>query len=89
MSYALILQNWVDYDTQKKLVRQNPKKFQCTQAWERIYLTKKIKQHYPHIPDKEIYTAIRRCCLDLKSPHPRESFVRFVCLKLDIGIFSE
>jgi hypothetical protein len=89
MSYALILQNWVEYDNQKKLLRQNPHKFRCTQVWERIYLTQKIKHHYPQINNKEIYTAIRQCCLELKSPHPRESFVRFVCLKLDIGIFTE
>ena len=89
MSYALILQDWTDYDSKKKLARQNPNKFMCTQAWERIYLTHKIKQRYPQISNQQISTAIRQCCLDLKSPHPRESFVRFVCLKLDIGIFSE
>ena len=89
MSYALILENWQEYDTKKNLLKQNPKNFLCTHAWERIYLKQKIKQQFPLITDNEITTAIRECCLALKSPHDRESFVRFVCLKLNIGIFNE
>jgi hypothetical protein len=89
MSYALILEDWLEYDIKKKLAKQNPQKFLCTEAWERIYLTQKIKQHFPTLNDAEIATAIRQCCVVLKSPHPRQSFVRFVCLKLNIGIFSE
>jgi hypothetical protein len=89
MSFELILQDWSDYDAKKKLARQNPAKFLCTQAWERIYLIHKIKQHHPNLHEREITTAIRECCLALKSKHPRDSFVRFVCLKLGIGIFTE
>jgi hypothetical protein len=89
MSYNLILEDWLDYDSKKKQAKQDPKKFLCTEAWERIYLTEKIKQHHPSISDKDITAAIRECCLALKAPHPRDSFVRFVCLKLNIGIFSE
>ncbi|HTA60909.1 MAG TPA: hypothetical protein VK835_00575 [Bacteroidia bacterium] len=89
MSYALILENWLEYDTKKKLAKQNPQNFLCTEAWERIYLTQKIKQHFPAVTDTEIATAIRECCVALTAPHPRNSFVRFVCLKLNIGIFSE
>jgi len=89
MLYKLILEDWAEYDAKKKQAKQNTKNFNCTEAWERIYLTQKIKQHHPSIDDKDIATAIRECCVALNAPHPRESFVRFVCLKLDIGIFSE
>lgn len=89
MSYKLILEDWLEYDIKKLEAKQNPQNFFCNEAWERIYLSKKIKQHYPTISDQQISTAIRECCIALKAPHPRESFVRFVCLKLDIGIFGE
>ncbi|HKC68338.1 MAG TPA: hypothetical protein VKG26_08915 [Bacteroidia bacterium] len=89
MPYTLILDDWLDYDIKKLETKQNPQSFLCTEAWERIFLIEKIKQHYPDMRDKDIANAIRECCLALHSPHPRESFVRFVCLKLDIGIFSE
>ncbi|HXU27805.1 MAG TPA: hypothetical protein VN698_11290 [Bacteroidia bacterium] len=89
MSYTLILDDWLEYDIKKLEAKQNPKNFLCTEAWERIFLTHKIQQHHPQLSHQHISTAIRECCIALKSPHPRDSFVRFVCMKLDISVFSE
>lgn len=89
MSYNLILNDWLDYDIKKLEANQTPKKFNCTQAWERFFLAQKIQQHHPSLTSHEITTAIRQCCLDLKTPQNREPFVRLVCLKLNISVFSE
>lgn len=86
MSLKLILEDWSDYDNRKIRDRRDAKDFACTESWEVDYLKNKIRKHYPYLSEATILNAIKSCCSEIRSPHPRKPFVECVAKKLGVSV---
>lgn len=56
----------------------------CEEDYEINYLIKIIKEEYLWISELEIRKAIASCCVSIKSPRPRDKFMK--CLKNNLGV---
>lgn len=78
-------ENWSDYDDRKKRGGSDARNFACTESWEVDYLVNKI--HKQHRTSKDqIRVAIKACCVEIGSPHPRPAFVE--CVMRRLGLHS-
>lgn len=82
MAHPVLNEDWSDYDNRKR-TREDRLFFSCEESWEREYLLKKLKRHYPRKSEAEISSAIDACCKTVSAPRPREKFVACVTAKLD------
>lgn len=75
--------SWNDVDNKLK------KKFDanfvaCSEDYELDYIRDLVKEHYPHLEEDDIDTAIGWCCGEEDPPRPRQNFME--CLKRELGI---
>jgi len=78
----ILYDDWVDYDNRKKRERKIETVFCCEEAWEVNYLVSKIRKHHL-LPEAAIRDAISTCCLEMKVPRDRETFVHGVMRTLE------
>lgn len=81
MSVRKILENWTEYANKK--IRSDARNFACTEEWEVDYLVGKIIGVYA-VSEEKVRQAITLCCAELRSPHPREQFLKCVLNKLGL-----
>ncbi|MCW3105730.1 MAG: hypothetical protein JWQ09_236 [Segetibacter sp.] len=81
MPQRVLNENWSDYDDRKKR-HADARFFSCEEAWERDYLIKKIRKVYPQYGEALIQAAISACCLEVRAPRPRKTFVECVIRRL-------
>lgn len=81
MPEKILNDSWADYDNRKKK-REDRLYFSCEEEWEVDYLVLKIKKIYPSKSEFAIRAAIASCCMIVKPPRPRDTFVRCVMGKL-------
>ena len=83
MSVRKILENWMEYNDKKIRGGSDVRNFDCTEKWEVDYLVGKILGIYS-VSEEKVKEAIALCCAELKSPHPREPFLKCVLNKLGL-----
>ncbi len=81
MLQKVLNEDWSDYDNRKKK-STDAHFFSCEESWERDYLTQKIHRLYPHYSEAAITAAIAACCLEIRTPRPRKTFVECVMRRL-------
>lgn len=85
MSKQLIFnEDWPEYDDRKKRGGSDHRNFACTEPWEVDYLVNKIHKRYPAISTERIRAAIKKCCAEIRAPHPRPAFVECVMKRLEL-----
>ena len=84
MALDLILEDWSDYDNNKIIGKVDSSKFSCEEKWEVDYLKKKILMSFPDVEIEAIDAAIKLCCLAIKAPRPRKTFVSCVLKRLEL-----
>lgn len=82
----ILNEDWSDYDNKKIKDSRDAKDFACTEIWEVDYLKNKIKKLFPYLTDAQILLAIKACCEQIGSPHPRRAFVKCVSDRLRIQL---
>ena len=81
MPQRVLSEDWSDYDDRKKK-RTDAQFFSCEESWEREYLVRKIRKVYPQYSEAAITAAVSACCLEVRAPRPRKTFVECVMRRL-------
>ncbi len=76
--------DWSVYDDHKKRGGSDHRDFACTEKWEVDYLVEKIRKQHPEVGTDTIREAIKACCKQIGSPHPRPAFVECVMKRLGL-----
>ncbi|RXK83653.1 hypothetical protein [Filimonas effusa] len=82
MPHPVLNEDWSDYDDRKNKGGQDRSKVACTESWERDYIVRKLKKHYPKKSESEILQAVESCCKSISAPRPRDKFMDCVDSKL-------
>jgi hypothetical protein len=81
MPHKILSEDWSDYDNKKKK-KEDALFFSCEESWEREYLIQKTRKVYPQYSEAVITKAIDACCLEVRAPRPRKTFVECVMRRL-------
>jgi len=81
MPQKILSEDWSEYDNKKKK-KEDALFFSCEEPWEQNYLIQKIRNVYPQYSEAAITAAIAACCLEVRAPRPRKSFVECVMRRL-------
>ena len=80
MPQRILNEDWSQYDDRKKRDGRDRSKFSCDEEWEKAFLVKQIKKHFPYTSEEVIRKAIESCCGS--ASRVREDFVKCVVGKL-------
>jgi hypothetical protein len=82
--FAILTDDWSDYDSKKTISGGDAKYFSASEAWEVEYLANKIAKHHPSLQSDKIKHVIGQYSHLQGSSFPRTKFIEGLAEKLHI-----